>query len=329
MGFLESFFAVGEKVGLLFLLMSLGFVCQRIKWITEEVNRGMTNIVMYIVTPCVIINAFSGTLYEREELLQVLRNMGILGLACSLAHLVMIFTAIGLFRMKDEGRRRVMRFAVVFSNAGFVALPLAQTLIDGDGGHEGVLYAAVYMAVFNLFAWTWGVSEFRGEKGVLDLKKILFSPGVVGVVIGLFFLSSPLYITVGETAGLRLPGILADAIEIIAALNIPLPMLMVGYYLGKSDLVAALKDKWVHLCILLRLILFPLAALGIMYACGMRGNILVVGVLGLSAPVGATVTMFSTRFGRNAELSVRLVSLSTVLSMITMPFIIGLTQAVA
>ena len=56
---------------------------------------------------------------------------------------------------------------------------------------------------------------------------------------------------------------------------------------------------------------------------------LTVLVIGASAPVGATTTIFSAKFGRDAELSVRLVSLSTVLSMLTMPFIVGLTQMIA
>ena len=71
MDFLDSFLAVAQKVGLLFIIIALGFICQRVKLLTEQANKCMADIVMYIVTPCVIINAFSATLYSREELLSI------------------------------------------------------------------------------------------------------------------------------------------------------------------------------------------------------------------------------------------------------------------
>ena len=65
MEFLTNFLAVAEKVGLLFLIIMVGFVCQRKGMLTEAANKGIGDLVMYIVTPCVIIYAFSATLYAQ------------------------------------------------------------------------------------------------------------------------------------------------------------------------------------------------------------------------------------------------------------------------
>lgn len=329
MDFLVSFLAVAEKVGLLFIIIALGFLCQRIKLLTEEANKCMADIVMYFVTPCVIINAFSATLYPREELLGILKNIGAVALIAVAVHTVMILLVTVIFRFRDEDRKRLMRFAAVFSNAGFIALPLAQALIDTPESHEGALYAAVYLAVFNIALWTWGYADMSGESSGMRVKKILLNPGIIGVAVGLVFFTSPLYITLDGEAGLRLPSVIAGAISALSALNLPLPMLMVGFYLGKADLIAAFKDGWSYLCIALRLLVFPLATLGALYLCGVRGNVLLVSVIGACAPVGATATIFAAKFGRDTELSVRLVSLSTVLSMVTMPLIVGLTRMIA
>lgn len=329
MDFLTSFLVVSEKVGLLFIIIALGFVCQRVKLLTEEANKCMADIVMYFVTPCVIINAFSATLYPKEELLGILKNIGLVAVIAVAVHAVMILAVTVIFRFKSEDRKRLMRFAAVFSNAGFIALPLAQALIDTPETHEGALYAAVYLAVFNIALWTWGYADMSGESSGMNWRKILLNPGIIGVVLGLFFFTSPLYMTVGGEAGLRLPSVVAGAIAALSALNLPLPMLMVGFYLGKADLLAAFKDGWSYLCIALRLLVFPLATLGVLYLCGVRGNVLLVSVIGACAPVGATATIFAAKFGRDTELSVRLVSLSTVLSMLTMPLIVGLTFTVA
>ena len=325
MEFLSSFLAVAEKVGLLFLLIGIGFVCQRARLLTEEANKCMADIVMYFVTPCVIINAFSATAYARKELLAILKNIGIVAAVAAVAHMAMILAVTALLRFRDEDRRRVMRFAAVFSNAGFIALPLAQALIDTPTSHEGALYAAVYLAVFNIALWTWGYVDMSGEARSMSPRKILLNPGIIGVAVGLFFLTSPLYLQ----GGIRLPGILQDTVAAMGALNLPLPMLMVGYYLGKADLKAAFRDSASYLCMALRLLAFPLLVLAVLWLCGVRGNVLTVSVIGASAPVGATTTIFAAMFGRDTELSVRLVSLSTVFSLVTMPLIVGLTRMLA
>lgn len=327
--FFTSFLAVAEKVALLFLLIAIGFICQKIHLLTEDANKSLADIVMYFVTPCVIINAFSSTMYAKDEILGILKNIGIVALVAAVIHILMILIVTFVFRFKDENYRKVMRFAAVFSNAGFIALPLAQALIDTPTCHEGALYAAVYLAVFNIVLWTWGYSDMNTEKNALNFKKILLNPGIIGVVVGLFFFTSPLYINIGEQSGIVLPGVIADTISAMSALNLPLPMFMVGYYLAKADLIKALKDKWSYLCMAMRLIAFPLICLGIMLLFGINGNVLTVCVIGASAPVGATTTIFSAKYNRDPELSVRLVSLSTIFSMITMPLVVGLTQMLA
>ena len=329
MDFLDGFLSVTEKVGLMVIIFALGFICQRAKLLTDEANKCIADIVMYIVTPCVIINAFSATVYEKEELLKLLKNIGLVALIAIIVHAVMILLVHLLFRFRDEGKRRVMRFAAVFSNAGFIALPLAQALIDTPTSHEGVLYAAVYLAIFNIALWTWGYVDMSADRKSMDIRKIIFNPGIIGVVVGMILFLSPFYVKIGATEGIRLPNMVQDALSTMADLNLPLPMLMVGYYLGKTDLKSALCDGWSYLCILLRLLVFPLATLGVLWLFGVRGNVLIVSVLGACAPVGASTTMFAAKFGRDSELSARLVSLSTVMSVLTMPFIVGFTQTIA
>lgn len=327
--FFDCFLTVFSKVALLFIIIALGFVCKKINMLTKEANKCLADIVMYFVTPCVIINAFSSTAYSKDELFGILKNIGIVAAVTTVLHVVMIFAVIFIFRMKNENIKRVMRFGAVFSNAGFIALPLAQALIDTEGSHEGALYAAVFLAVFNIVLWTWGLFDMSGNAGDINIKKIILNPGVVGVVVGLFLFVSPLFINIGDNAGIKLPSVLADAIAAIAALNLPIPMLLVGYYLANADIKAALKDKWSYICIVLRLLVFPLITLGVLYLIGLRGNPLTVCVIGASAPVGATTTIFAAKFDKDTELSVRLVALSTIFSMLTMPVIVGLTQALA
>ena len=326
MGIIETFFAVAQKVGLLAILISVGFLCQRIKFLNEQTNKNLANIIMYFVTPCVIINAFAATEYKTEELLTILKNIGIVALIAFVFHFIMILAVHLIFRLKDEDKCKVIRFASVFSNTGFIALPLAQALIDNENCHEGALYAAVYLAVFNILLWTYGYTLMNGNIKNITLSKIFLNPGIIGVVIGLFLFTSPLYITIGDVSGIRLPQILLDALSNMAALNLPLPMFMIGYYLAKADILSAFKDGWLYLCVALRLIIFPLLALALMLTLNIGGNVFLVCVIGAAAPVGTTTTIFAAKFNRDIELSVKLESVSTVLSLITMPLVVSIAQ---
>ena len=311
--FFRCFLTVGEQVLVLFLLISVGFLCNKLQFLSREANKRISDLVVIVVAPCVIMKSFIRE-FNSEMLIQLLLAL----LVATVSHLVMILLSCLLIRDRhdsDEKRNKVLRFGAVFSNAGFIAIPMQEALLGADG----VFFGAAYLVMFNIVSWSWGVCHISGDKSQITVKKILFSPGIIGVVFGMIlFLFS-----------IRLPNAIHTAISHIAALNTPLPMIVVGYYLAEVDLLQALKDKGSHLCLLFRLIAFPLLALGILYLCGVRGAMLVSMVIALSAPVAAMTTMFSEKFESDTILSVRLVSLSTLFSIVTMPAIVALSLMIA
>lgn len=304
---MNKFIVVASQVAVLFLLMLVGVICNKAKLLTKEANKRISDLVVIIVAPCVIIKSFI-----REFDPKMLKLLGIALLIAFLSHAVMILLSYLLIKDKDASRRKVMVFGSVFSNAGFVALPLQEALLGADG----VFFGAAYLVVFNILLWSWGVSHMSGDKGKMTFSKILFSPGIIGIVVGMIiFIFS-----------LKIPEVINTTLTHIAALNTPLPMIVVGYYLAQTDFKKAIKDYKSYICMFLRLILFPLLALFIFYICGVDKNMLVAMIIAISSPVGATATMFSEKFSKDTVLSVQLVSVTTLLSMITMPFIVGLAQ---
>lgn len=303
---LNDFLTVGGQVITLFLLILVGALCAKTRLLDEKAAKAMANLVLYIATPAVIIKSCI-----REFDAALLWDF-LLVVAVALAtHLVLILIAKLTFRDPNEGRRRVLRCATVFSNAGYMAIPLQQAIL----GDTGVFYCAAYVIVFNVFLWTYGLMEMSGQRR-LSPKQILLNPGVIGVAAGLilFLCSVPV------------PSVLADAIGHMAVLNTPLPMVIIGFYLAKTNLLDALKDKTGWLCIGLRLVVAPLLALGALLLCGVRGPVLTACMICISTPVATACTMFSTRFDRDTSLSVNLVSLSTLLSAVSIPATVALTN---
>jgi predicted permease len=153
----------------------------------------------------------------------------------------------------------------------------------------------------------------------ISLKRLVTNPGVVGVVVAIIL----------WVCKISLPTILSTPISYMAALNTPVPMIVIGCHLATANVKDALTDIWSYISIGLRMIIIPLATLFVLYICGVRGSMLIAIVIATSAPTAATTTMFATSYDRDASLSVSLVSLTTIISLITMPLIVALAQLFA
>ena len=307
---LTNIITVFWQVVTLFLLMAFGFAGGKTGLITKEGSKVMTNVLLYFVTPCLIVNSFNIE-YDPERLMGLLTCL----LASLLIHGGLIAAAILIFRGKEEKRNRVLRFALVFSNAGYMGIPLQEAVL----GEEGVFYGSVYIAVFNLTLWTFGVVCSTGNIKDISGKKLITNPGIIGVVLGILLFLLPL----------KLPAVISSVVGNMASLNTPLAMLIIGFFLAESNLLAALRDKGVYLVAFLRLIAAPLAVLGILYLCGVRDAVLVSLITAASAPVAAATSMFATRFDNDITLSVNLVTITTILSIATMPLIVAFAQLLA
>ncbi len=304
------FITVIIQVVILMILMLLGVIIAKTKMIGDTGIKNITDLVLTFVTPSVIIKSFI-----REFDVAVLKNLLFSFLIAILAHILFIVLGMVFVHSKDKVAERVLRFGLIFSNCGFMSLPLQQALL----GDEGVFYCSSYITIFQIFIWTYGVFLMSGDKTNLTVKKIVINPGIIAFIIGfiIFVFSIPV------------PQVIKEPIGYMAALNTPLPMIIIGYHLANSNVIRVFKNFASVFSILLRLLILPFIAIGIMYLCGIKGTILVSSAISFCAPVGAMATMFAAKFGADTELSVAMVSVTTILSVITMPIVITLTQYIA
>ena len=152
---IESFLTVGRQIMTLYLLMAVGFVLGRAKLIGDRGSADMSTLVMYIVSPCMLLVAFQQPLEHT-----MLRDFAVmLGLAL-LLHLAFIVLSCLLIREKDAHRRGLLLFSSVFSNCGFMGYPLMTALF----GSIGVFYGSAYVVVFTFPTWTYGIYALTGDR---------------------------------------------------------------------------------------------------------------------------------------------------------------------
>ena len=304
---LENFITVAQQVGILFVLIGIGFVSGKTKFLADSAVTGMTDFVLYLVTPCVMLQTFQR---EFDAALAGTFLQAVLFAAVTTVA-AWLLSRLTLHDNTME-RQSVYRFAAIFSNAGFMALPLEQALL----GPDGLFFGAAFLAVFNIATWTLGLYMMSHNKRLLSLKRLVTNPGILGVAVGLI-----LFVT-----STQLPEILGKPVDYMAALNTPIPMIVIGYHLAHAKISVIFRDFRAWLAMAERLLIIPLIGLVLGVLSGMDAVALTACMVALSAPTAAITTMFSVSYGQDAELSVALVSVSTLLSILTMPVMIVLTQ---
>lgn len=304
--FFNSALELSGQVVILFVLMSVGFICTKTKLVTDKSISGFVNVLLYIVTPCLIVNSFLSVEFSSKTI----TSLAIAAGCAVISHLIGILIS-HIVRENDKRRRAVLRFGTIFSNAGYMGLPLAQALF----GSEGVFYGSIYVVVFNIIQWTYGITLYN--KGNNSLIKTLVNPGTIGVIIGL-----PLFLL-----NINLPEIIGTPVNYLASLNTPLAMMVTGYYFACSDFRNGMKNAKMWLVISLKMIVVPMIALLIFkYVFSLSGVLLCSCVLPISTPTAVNTMILASKYESDTDMGLKLVTLSTLFSVITMPLILAFAQ---
>lgn len=304
---MDAFLSVILEVAVILLLIVSGYFTVKKGMFTKESLGSITSFLLYIVTPCLLVSSFlsaePGKLDGWTMLLAVVLP--------ALSIVISIAVSYLFFRREPLGRRRVLRFSTVFCNVGFMGIPL----VEGIVGSEGVLYGSFFIAVFNIFCWTYGYVMMGGGK--VRLKALLLNPGIIGIAIGL-----PLYLL-----NVPVPALIERPVELLSALNTPLAMIVVGGYIAQVKLRAFVSDLAVYKMAVLRLVVAPLLYLALVWLLRPDETLLMSTVIQAATPVAANCVLFAVQYGSDAELASKSVAVSTALSVVTIPLLTVLVQA--
>jgi len=320
---MELFAGVSTQVGVLFLLIAAGFACAKLGYISGPMSKGLSEFVINFVTPCVIINAFQNQMQNADIRRLIIAAAAAAG---SMAAPIALFRLRAAFRARRAGavhnearpdenaqKRSLTEFASVYSNCGFMGLPLLEALFGG----EGVVYGTMYILVFNLLVFTHGAMILSGRRFTLkSIGRALCSPAVISVAAALAMFALKI----------RLPEPISGAVGHMAAMNTPLPMAIIGVRIASSDLKKLFADRLLLPPVLIRNLIVPLGTLGALLAFGLRGPLLGICVLTSAMPAAGNTVVFTELYGGDAQFASGLLTLSTLASILTIPFIMTLAM---
>ena len=310
--FFQNCLIAAKQVVILYIIVAAGYVCDKTGVFTEKTARASNNLLFYLITPCVIVNSFITTEFTADTA----KGLALAGVCAALTHLTGIALSAPFFRDVSKRTNAIFKFASVYGNMGYMALPLANAVL----GSEGVFYCSAGVIMFQVFCFTHGTWVMnRGNEGETKFKakNLIVNPGVIAVLIGL-----PLFLL-----RVNMPEILAKPVSFIGSMNTPLAMLMLGTYMSNAGLKTIFKNKDQYLTAAIKIIAVPLVMLGILKLTGLvTGTLLTACIIQASAPSANNTVMFSAKYGRDTGVASKTVAFISFASILTMPVMIALTQ---
>ena len=301
-----------KQVVILYIIVAGGYVCDKTKVFTEKTARACNNLLFCAITPCVIVNSFLTTEFSADTARGLLLAAG----CAALTHVTGIVLSLPFFRDTKKPNNGIFKFASVYGNMGYMALPLAQAVL----GSEGVFYCSAGIIMFQVFCFThgaWVMSRGGETNAKFDPKRLLLNPGVIAVCIGL-----PLFLL-----RLKMPEVVTKPISFVGSMNTPLAMLMLGTYISNAGMKTLFKNKEQYLVAAVKIIAVPLAVYGVLRLTGLvTGALLTACIIQASAPSANNTVMFAAKYDRDTGVAAKTVSFVSFASVLTMPVMIALTQ---
>ncbi len=299
---------LAEKITELFLIMLMGYGVVRKGLLKSDDSRILSVVMVYLVTPCMIINSFQVdyTPQVRDGLIYALI------IAAGIHILFLVLTKLlGIVFRLDA----IEKCAVIYTNAGILVIPLVHAIL----GEEYVIYSCAFIVVQTILVWTHCTSLLCGDT-TIHIKKIFTNINIWAIVVGMLLL----------LFRIQLPQLLEGTLSTVGAMIGPLGMMLAGMVIADADLVRLFSSPGNYIPAVLRLIIYPLIVLAILRLTGASGMIaggkpiLMTVYLAAITPACATVTSLAQLYTKKAAHSSALYVLSTLCCIITMPVMIGL-----
>lgn len=289
------------------VILLVGILCCRIGFVGPEGSRCISNLLLNIVNPCLIITVYQ-TDYDKTLVAGLLLSFA----AAIASHFIAILISTALIRKNSSAESGLERYAVVYSNCGFIGIPLIGSVL----GNEGVFYLTAYMTVFNLLTWTHGLSLMKGNFRLRNLRDGLLSPMVLSTLLAmaLFFIQ------------LRIPGPLLDSMNYIADMNTPLAMMVAGFSVAHSNLKEICTNLHIYKVAVLKLLAVPLAVLVFLSFLPLDSTVAYTTLIASACPTATTITMMSILYDKNHAYASEIFSFTTVLPILTIPVVISAAE---
>ena len=291
----------------LFIIVIVSCIATKTKLINDTFTKGFSTFIICVAQPFMIMSALSGIDFSFENLKKGFTVTGLgfisLGICAAVGFLVT-----KPFKNLDD--RKIGTFGLVFANTGFMGIPVLKAMLGETGG----FYGAFFIITFHAVLWTYGMILL--SKGRSDIKvkplNLLFNFGTVPVFIGIILYILPF----------DLPAPVTQAMDMLSSMCAPGSMIIVGSIVAAIPLKSLLFDWKAYLICGVRLLVLPALICGIAALCQLPDETVYLFTTLTALPCATNCTMYAQKYDISPHFAAKIASLTTLLSVGTVPLMI-------
>ena len=277
----------------LFIIMLIGVLLGKMKVINSESRSTISFLIINVSMPMLIVSSSNLEFNEQtknESMWLIIMSVAAFFFSILLAQLIF--------------KKAVPRCATVFSNAGYMGLPVLNSIL----GPKGLFLGAIFQMVFHLFTWTYGISLFTKSNKFKDSLKKMINPSLIAVAIAIVLMFT----------GWKIPDTIQTVLKMMGELTTPLSMLLIGATLAQVSLKEVIKLKQIYVVTALRLLIIPaFVLLFLLFPSIPKISVYVVFVIN-AMPSAAITGILAMKYNNDEKLASSIVAFSTLISIITL-----------
>lgn len=299
-----------EQIVELFIMIFMGFAIVKAGIVKDEESKVLSKIVLYLVIPCVIVNAF-----QVDYTAQTVKGLMIAFVASVILQIILLIIVAVMGKVLSLNEVEVA--SVYYSNSGNLIVPIVTFIL----GKEWVLYGCVFMSVQLVFLWTHCKKIINRERSY-DWKKIVLNINMISIAVGvvLFF------------TRIRMPEVIDNTIGAVGNMIGPASMIVTGMLFAGMNLKQIFVNKRVYFVSFLRMLIVPLIALVLIKGSRLANlsadapKIMLIVFLAVITPSASTVTQMCQVYGNDSQYASAINVVTTLSAIITMPVMVLLFE---
>lgn len=303
---------LGKMVEILGILL-IGFMLRKWNVLPEQTPKVLSGLTAKLFMPSLIFMAMlrNCTPAKLTENAPLVLYGGAIAVLCLLES----FPVAALFERKNQVLKHQYRYSVAVPNSGAAALPLGIAL----GGSVMLFQMNLFNLILSVITYSWGIMQLipGGKGGFKAGLRRLINPVLgglgLGVVLGLL----------GGEEWIPMP--IQNLVDSFGNCYVIAAVMLTGYTIAGFNLRGTLKDYKIYLFAIVRLLLIPLALLGLCWLIKVPAIVTVLAILVYAGPCGMNPIIFATEHGVDNKKVAGILLVTMPLATVTIPLLYALT----
>ncbi len=302
--------AIVTKILIIFAMTFVGFIAAKIKLIPYSASEYLVSLLLSVTMPAMILSAMSTQTLD-DEIKDDVVTMLIISIAWFIIIPLLVFFFSKTLRKTPKKDIGVMMAIMTTVNTGFMGFPVTKAIF----GPKMFFLIVIQNMILTIYLYTLAVFQINhahlSNKGFLSTLKSSFSLCTISSLLGLIILFTQF----------KMPAPALEFLDMLGSATVPLSMIIVGIQLSESHIFDLIKNVDLIIASIANTILIPIVTFLLVNWLPVSPEIKATTIFASAFPCAVSLVGISAREKQNSVLAAHGVTLTTAMSLITLPLI--------